>query len=80
MLNDKYPIHMIKDQLEAMSSSTVLKRRIWLKSTIKSLLYDDSKLATALSTPEGFNQWKVLPLEINTASNVFQRVIDQVKQ
>lgn len=78
IVNDTYPMCQIKDKLEAMAGSRVFNTLDITKGSHQLLLYEYSKPLNAFATPEGLYQWKVIPLVIQTAGAVFQRLMYQV--
>lgn len=78
VVNDTYPMHRIKDQLDAMTGATVFSTLNLTKGYHQLLIYEESCEVTAFSTPKGLFQWKVLPLWIKTLGAVFQRLMDTI--
>ena len=71
VINDAYPMHRVEDQLEAMSGSLVLTMLDLTKGYYQMKLAESLKEITALSSPKGLFQWKVLPMGMKTSGAVF---------
>ena len=78
VINDAYPMHRVKDQLEAMSGASVFTTLDLTKGYHQMRLAEESKEITAFSSPKGLFQWKVLPMGMKTSGAVFQRLMDQM--
>ena len=68
--NDAYPMHWVKDQLEALSRASVFSTLDLTKGYHQMKLADESKEINAFTSPKGIFQWKVLPMGMKTSGAV----------
>ena len=76
VINDAYPMHRVKDQLEAMRGASVFSTLDLTKGYHQMKFSVESKEITAFTSPKGLFQWKVLPMGMKTSGAVFQRLMD----
>lgn len=74
-VNDAYPMHRIKEKLEAMAGSAVFTTLDLTRGYCQLLINELSREVTAFKLPDGLFQWKVFPLGIKTTCAIFQRVM-----
>jgi hypothetical protein len=73
-----YPVHSIQNAFDKMKGakffSVIDLRKGYWSIPIK----EKDRWITSFRTPQGFFQWKVLPMGIKTASPIFAQAVDQM--
>ena len=78
-----YPVHSIQNAFDKMKRAKFfsvidLRKGYWSNPNIYIYVYTYISRITSFRTPQGFFQWKVLPMGIKTASPIYAQTVDQM--
>ena len=75
--HDSYTLPLIEDMLQKLFRRSIFTVIDLKHSYYQMPLADESRACTAMSTPLGLLQWKVMPMGVATGNAAFQRVLEK---